>query len=83
VQLLGAASVLRAATTADEAIEFRGEFLHAFADTERLRSHLPVLVRRGGAELRADGVEYDHLARTVDFRGRMRASFAPPTRSTP
>ena len=33
--------------TATPALEFRGEFLHAFLDTERVRSHLPVMVRAG------------------------------------
>jgi lipopolysaccharide export system protein LptC len=80
VQLRGGASVVRGPLGAEEAIEFRGEFLHAFASTERLRSHLPVWVRRGNTELRADGLEYDHLARTLDLKGRTRATFAPPPR---
>jgi lipopolysaccharide export system protein LptC len=83
VQLIGGASVVRGAIAGDQAVEFRGEFLHAFADTERVRSHLPVLVRRGATELRADAFEYDNLARTIDFQGRVRAVFAPPKRSTP
>lgn len=81
VQLLGDASVVRlarpaaAGRAAEEAIEFRGEFLHGFAYTERLRSHLPVVVTRGATQLRADGLEYDHLARTIDLKGRTRAVF--------
>jgi lipopolysaccharide export system protein LptC len=77
VQLSGGATVLRGATATSEAIEFRGEFLHAFANTERLRSHLPVQVRRGGTEVRADGVLYDHLAGTIELQGRMRAVLTP------
>jgi lipopolysaccharide export system protein LptC len=78
VQLQGGASVVRGPLGAEEAIEFRGEFLHAFAHTEKLRSHLPVWVRKGATELRADGLEYDHLARTLDLKGRTRATFAAP-----
>ncbi len=37
------------ATAAAPPIEFRGEFLHAFLDAGELRSHLPVVVRRGAA----------------------------------
>ncbi len=77
VQLIGNAQVQRGALAGQDAIEFRGEFLHAFANTERLRSHLPVVVRRAGSEVRAGGVEYDNLARTIDFKGRQQASFAP------
>ena len=46
-----------------------------------MRSHLPVIVRRGATEVRADGMEYDNLARVVDLKGRMRAVFTPPGRN--
>jgi lipopolysaccharide export system protein LptC len=80
VQLIGAANVRRGALGNEEAIEFRGEFLHVFAYAEKLRSHLPVWVKTGATELRADGIEYDHLARTLDLKGRSKATFAPPRR---
>lgn len=82
VQLLGSAQVVREATGKQEAIEFRGEFLHAFLNGERVRSHLPVVVRRGATEVRADGMEYDNLARVVDLKGRTRAVFVAPNRRT-
>jgi len=78
VQLLGGAHVVREASGREPQTEFRSEFLHYFAVTERVRSHLPVTVRRGASEFRADAVEYDHLARTIDLKGRVRAIFAPP-----
>jgi lipopolysaccharide export system protein LptC len=80
VQLRGGARVLREATAKDEAIEFSGEFLHAFLATERVRSHLPVTVRRGGSEIHAAAMEYDNVARVVELKGRMRAVFVPPAR---
>jgi lipopolysaccharide export system protein LptC len=80
VQLIGTAQVVREAMGRQEAIEFRGEFLHAFLNTERVRSHLPVVVRRGATEVRADGMEYDNLTRVVDLKGRMRAVFSSPAR---
>lgn len=82
VQLIGQAQVVREAVAQQQAIEFRGEFLHAFLNTERVRSHLPVVVRQGAIELRADGIEYDNLARIVDLKGRVRGTFAPPARPT-
>ena len=57
------------------------QFLHAFLVSERVRSHLPVVVRQRGAELRADGMEYDNLSRTVELKGRQRATFDSRVRS--
>lgn len=80
VQLQGGAQVRREARPGDEPVEFRGEFLHAFLDTERVRSHLPVTVTRGAAEVRAEAMEYDHLTRVVTLKGRVTAVFPPPKR---
>ena len=77
VQLSGAARVVREAHDDDEALEFRGEFLHAFLATERVRSHLPVIVTQGATEIRADGMSYDNLSRIVEFKGRVRAVLSP------
>jgi len=82
LQLFGSAQVVREAPTAQETMEFRSEFLHAFLNTERVRSHLPVVVRRGGTEVRADGMDYDNLARVVELKGRQRAVFTPRARPT-
>jgi lipopolysaccharide export system protein LptC len=76
VQLLGGAHVTSDAGDG-ETIEFEGEFLHALLNTERVRSHLPVRVRRGSSDMRADAMEYDHLSRTVQLKGRVRAVFQP------
>ena len=78
VQLTGGAHVVRAATAAEAAIEFRGEFLHYFVNTERVVSHLPVSMKQGRTEVRADAFAFDNLTRVVDFKGRVRAAFAPP-----
>ena len=76
VQLLGQAEVI--STDAKGApLLMRSEFLHAFLVTERVRSHLPVLVRLGSSELHAAGLDYDHAARRLDLRGPMRANLAP------
>lgn len=78
VQLIGDAVVRRGALPGEEPIEFRSEFLHAYANTERVRSNRPVVVVQGATELRAEaGLEYDHLARRIELLGRSRAVFAP------
>jgi len=79
VQLFGDAHVIREPLAGEEAIEFRGEFLDAFVNTERVRSHLPVTLTRGNAEIRADSLDYDNVERVVQLKGRVRATF-PPTR---
>jgi lipopolysaccharide export system protein LptC len=77
VQLSGAAHVVREATDKDAAIEFRGEFLHCFQNTERVRSHLPVVVTRGGTEFHADSMAYDNLTGLLDLKGHLRAVLTP------
>jgi len=77
VQLRGAAHVVRESFGGEEAVEFRGELLHAFLNTERVRSHLPVTVTRGGTQVHADAMDYDNLERVVQLRGRVTASFPP------
>lgn len=77
VQLRGDARVVREARPGVEAIDFRGEFLHAFLDTEQVRSHLPVTLRRGGTEIRGDALVYDNLAQTLELKGRVRAVLPP------
>jgi lipopolysaccharide export system protein LptC len=80
VQLLGDAHVVRPAHGKEEQIEFRSEFLHAFRNVEQLRSHLPVVVTQGQSVVRAEGMEYDNLARVVELKGRTSATFITPRR---
>ncbi len=82
VQLTGQAHVVREAHTVgnrtEEAIDFRGEFLHAFLRTEQVRSHLPVTITRGGTQLQGAAMTYDNLSRVAQFNGRVKATFTPP-----
>jgi lipopolysaccharide export system protein LptC len=80
VQLTGGAHVTRQALAGDDAIEFRGEFLHAFFKTERVQSHLPVTVTRGRSVMTADGLEYDNVKGLLQLKGRVRATFATPNK---
>jgi lipopolysaccharide export system protein LptC len=76
IQLLGGAEV-----TAQDAsgvpLVMRGEFLHAFLVTERVQTHLPVLVRHGATELKAAGLSYDHATRRLELKGPLKAVIAP------
>jgi lipopolysaccharide export system protein LptC len=76
VQLLGGARV-DSQGPRTQPIRFEGEFLHAFLATERVRSHLPVIVRQGTSVVHADGMEYDNLSQVVQFKGHVRATLTP------
>jgi len=78
VQLQGGARVVRQATATTAAIEFESEFLHAFLDTERIKSHLPVRLHQGTSDLRVASLDYDHLSQTAKFGGPLRAKFETP-----
>ena len=76
IQLLGGAEVT-AQDGSGAPLVMKGEFLHAFLVTERVKTHLPVTVRQGGSEFRAAGLEYDHAARRLDLKGPLRAVLSP------
>lgn len=75
-QLIGGARVV-AQLPSGPPVEIESDFLHAFINTERVRTHLPVRVHRGGDELRAGGLTYDNLAQRLELAGPVRASLAP------
>lgn len=68
VQLIGGAQV-RSRVDGEEPIQIDGEFLHAFVRFERVRSHLPVRVRLGASDMRAGGIDYDHLNQRLTLAG--------------
>lgn len=76
VQLFGDARVESAGPLGDT-LQVSGEFLHVFVNAERLRSHLPVVVRHAGSEIRAAGIDYDHLSGLLQLQGPMRAWLPP------
>lgn len=73
VQLSGDAHITRLATADASAIDFRSEFLQYFQATEQVRTHLPVVITEGGAEIQADAMTYDNIGRIAEFSGRIRA----------
>ena len=77
LQLQGGAEVI--GTDADGSpVEIRSEFLQAFIETQVVRTHLPVQVTHGASVLRAGGLNYDGVARVLDFKGPVRASLQVP-----
>ncbi len=85
VQLMGNARVVREATvdrsgTALPRVSFSGEFLHAFLNEERIKSHKPVELERGGDRVTADSLDYSNFDQVVEMRGRVRGTLLPPPR---
>jgi len=85
VQLFGNAIVTREplpakpGAAAQPRMEFRGEFLHAFTNTERVRSDQPVTLTRGNDRFTADSMDYDNLDQVLQLRGRVRGMILPGT----
>jgi lipopolysaccharide export system protein LptC len=82
IQLFGNAIVVREASTSASGrvvprLEFRGEFLHAFLDTERVKSNKPVVLMRGTDQFTADSLDYDSLSGVANLQGRVRGVLIP------
>lgn len=82
VQLFGDARVVREPVVdktgqRQPRMEFCGEFLHAFVDIERVKSHKPVTLRRGTDQFTADTMDFDNLARVMQLKGRVRGTLMP------
>ncbi|MFN4359696.1 MAG: LPS export ABC transporter periplasmic protein LptC [Hylemonella sp.] len=85
VQLMGNARVVREATvdrsgTALPRVSFSGEFLHAFLNEERIKSHKPVELERGGDRITAESLDYSNFDQVMEMRGRVRGTLLPPPR---
>ena len=82
VQLTGNARVVRDAwrdVSGKEfpRLEFRGEFLHAFLNEERVTSHKPVVLTRGLDQFTGDTFDYDNLGQVANLKGRVRGVLMP------
>lgn len=82
IQLIGQALIERKATRDKNgrvraALTFKGEFLHAFMDTERVKSHKPVELTRGQDRFTANSLDYDNRDRVMLLTGRVRGQMVP------
>lgn len=82
VKLFGKARIVREAQLDKSGqtlprIEFRGEFLHAYMDTERVISDQPVELRRGNDIFLADTMDFDNLKQVMNMRGRVKGTLVP------
>jgi lipopolysaccharide export system protein LptC len=82
VQLFGNARVVRDAQPGKSGrptprVEFRGEYLHAFFDADRVTSNRPVELRRGKDVFVADTMDFDNARQVMVMQGRVRGVLVP------
>lgn len=88
VQLMGNAVVVREADTRQSAnaaprVEYRSEFLHAFINTEQVRSHMPVELLRGKDRFTAERMDFDNVEQVLQLSGRVRGTLMPAPDAQP
>ena len=88
VQLMGNARVVREAAAGTDGkvlprLEFKGEFLHAFVNEERVKSHLPVVLIRGADRFTGDTFAYDNMTGIAELKGRVKGQLVPGVRVVP
>ena len=87
VQLFGDAVVTREGNDGKGApqpkMEIRSDFLHVFANTERLKTNRPVTIARGNDVFRGDGLDYDNLTRVMQLQGRVHGVLLPKPKPKP
>ncbi len=84
VQLFGDARVVREAVAGSGGkttprMEFSGEFLHAYVNEERVKSHLPVVLTRGSDQFSGDTFSYDNVSGVAVLKGRVKGLLLPQT----
>ena len=82
VQLFGDARVIRDPVVGVNGetmprMEFSGEFLHAYVNEERVKSHLPVVLTRGTDQFSGDTFAYNNVTGIVELKGRVKGLLIP------
>lgn len=85
VQLVGNAIVVRNATKNVSGVEvprmeFRGEFLHAFLNEDRVTSNKPVVLTRGNDQFTGDSFSYNNLDQVANLNGHVHGLIVPRNR---
>jgi lipopolysaccharide export system protein LptC len=82
VELIGDAVVTREPVTepsgrAVPRMEFRGQFLHVYVNTERVTSNKPVELLRGDDRLSGDNLVFDNVTQVLEMNGRVKGLLMP------
>ena len=86
VQLFGDALVVRDPVVGVDGeimprMEFSGEFLHAYVNEERVKSHLPVVLTRGSDQFSGDTFAYNNVTGIAELKGRVKGLMHPKASS--
>ena len=78
VQLMGSAMVKRNGLTSAAITEqINSDFLHYYADTDTVVSHLPVSILRGQDRFFADSLHADNVNQVLQLKGRVKVQIVP------
>ena len=86
VQLFGDARVVRDPVVGADGqimprMEFSGEFLHAYVNEERVKSHVPVVLTRGSDQFSGDTFAYNNVTGIAELKGRVKGVLVPKASS--
>jgi lipopolysaccharide export system protein LptC len=83
-QLFDKAVVVREASSTSLGVtsprsELQSDFLHLFANTEQVRTHLPVTFLRGSGDrfTSQEGMSFENLDQMMELKGRVRGTLQP------
>jgi lipopolysaccharide export system protein LptC len=79
VQLIGDAIVIREGGKEKSGyfspqISIRSEFLHAYLETEVVKSHKSVEIHRGNSTFTANSIEFNNFEQVLNLKGRVRGT---------
>lgn len=79
VQLIGDAVVVREggrekSGNSSPRISIHGEFLHAYLETEIIKSHKPIELTRGNSTFTANTIEFNNFEQVLSLKGRVRGT---------
>lgn len=85
VELFGNARIIRESVQVKTGkdlprLEFRGEYLHADMNNERIKSNKPVELSRGRDTFSADTMNFDNGAQVMQLDGRVKGTLMPNVR---
>lgn len=79
VQLLGNVHLIREpGSGANRApLEYKSEFLHAFSKSEKLKTHVPVVISQGANRFSGNAMSYDNIGAVIELEGQVRGLLVP------
>ena len=78
VQLIGKAEVKQTTKSMDEEFtQINSNFLHFYAEDDRVKTHVPVTILNGKNTFAAQAMDADNMQQTLNLKGRVRVKIFP------